>query len=276
MSGRMVGPAKEGSDGSADTACDGVRGRPAGGWRTGASQHDRAVRLQRSRHLERHADAGRLEEPPHVSDPRGEGRRRRRRELAGGRPVADLVQDSRHRQGRLRGQHGEDADGRSEPRARQVALRPDPHDHDAGRSRRLGVPAELLKVSMKIARRFAIVFAAILLVRAPRPAAAQELSADAKAKEAAEARAKRNALTFENQATTLALNDRAGKRVGTLGERAMYSETVMSPDRSRVAVVIQDLPNESADLFVLDVAGGGKTRLTTSARTEFVMAPVWS
>jgi len=131
---------------------------------------------------------------------------------------------------------------------------------------------------MKTAGRIAIAFAAILLVRAslPAPAAAQELSAEAKAKEVAEARAKRNALTFENNATTLALNDRSGKRVGTLGERAMYSETVMSPDGSRVAVIVQDLPNESADLFVLDVAAGAKTRLTTSPRTEFVMAPVWS
>src|SRR5439155_5370795 len=110
-------------------------------------------------------------------------------------------------------------------------------------------------------------FAAILLVRAPAPAAAQDLSAEAKAKEAAEARAKRNALAFENNATTIALNDRSGKRTGSLGERAMYSETVMAPDGSRIAVVIQDLPNESADLFVLDVAGGAKTRLTTSART---------
>src|SRR5439155_13073165 len=131
---------------------------------------------------------------------------------------------------------------------------------------------------MKIARRLAIVFAAILLVHASFPAlvAAQELSAEAKAKEVAEARAKRNALMFENSATTIALNDRSGKRTGSLGERAMYSETVMSPDGSRVAVIIQDLPNESGDLFVLDVAGGAKTRLTTSARTEFVMAPVWS
>src|SRR6266545_7475208 len=129
---------------------------------------------------------------------------------------------------------------------------------------------------MKTADRIAIVFAAILLVRAPLPAAAQELSAEAKAKEAAEARAKRNTLQFENNATTLALNDRSGKRVGTLGERALYSETVMSPGGSRVAVITQDLPNESADLFVLDVATGAKTRLTTSARTEFVMAPVWS
>jgi Tol biopolymer transport system component len=121
-------------------------------------------------------------------------------------------------------------------------------------------------------------FAAVALGFACLPAgvSGQELSADAKDKAAAEARAKRNALTFENNATTIVFYDRSGKRTGSLGERALYEETVMSPDRSRVAIVKDDLPNESADLFVLDVATGASTRLTTSARTEFVMAPVWS
>jgi Tol biopolymer transport system component len=130
---------------------------------------------------------------------------------------------------------------------------------------------------MKTAVRTGVVFAIALLVGASRPATGQELSAEAKAKEQAEARAKRNALAFENNATNLVFYDRAGKRVGApFGERAIYGEAVLSPDKSRVAVVIQDLPNESADLFVLDVATGAKTRLTTSPRTEFVIAPVWS
>jgi Tol biopolymer transport system component len=129
---------------------------------------------------------------------------------------------------------------------------------------------------MKTAEHIAIAFAAISLLRAPLPTAAQELSAEAKSKEAAEARVKRNALTFENNATTIVFYDRTGKRTGGPGERALYGETVLSPDGSRVAVIIQDLENESADLFVLDVASGAKTRLTTSPRTEFVMAPVWS
>jgi Tol biopolymer transport system component len=51
---------------------------------------------------------------------------------------------------------------------------------------------------------------------------------------------------------------------------------VLSPDRSRVAVVKEDLDNESDDIFVLDVATGAATRITTSARTEFVISPVWS
>jgi Tol biopolymer transport system component len=107
-------------------------------------------------------------------------------------------------------------------------------------------------------------------------AGAQELSAEAKSKEAAEARAKRNALNFQNNATTLVFFDRSFKRTGGVGERAIYDEAVLSPDGSRVAVCMEDLANESNDLFVLDVASGAKTRLTTSPRTEFVMAPVWS
>ena len=71
--------------------------------------------------------------------------------------------------------------------------------------------------------------------------------------------------------------DRSGKRIGgALGERAMYQGAVISPDGSRVAVVKADLPNESADVFVLDIASGATTRITTSARTEFVQAPIWS
>jgi len=131
---------------------------------------------------------------------------------------------------------------------------------------------------MKQAHRVALTSAAALLgvVCLVGPATGQELSAEAKDKAAAEARAKRNALAFENNATTIVFYDRAGKRTGAINERAMYGETVVSPDGSRVAVVKNDLPNESADLFIVDIASGASTRLTTSSRTEFVMAPVWS
>ena len=43
-----------------------------------------------------------------------------------------------------------------------------------------------------------------------------------------------------------------------------------------MAVVKEDLGNESADLWVLDLATRGSTRITTSAKTEFVTAAVWS
>jgi Tol biopolymer transport system component len=131
---------------------------------------------------------------------------------------------------------------------------------------------------MKTVDRMAIVFAAaaLCLVLVPARAAGQELSAEAKDKAAAEARAKRNAQLFENNASTMVFYDRSGKRTATLGERALYGFTAISPDGSRVAVIKRDLANESADLFVMEVATGNTTRLSTSARTEFVMAPVWS
>ena len=61
-------------------------------------------------------------------------------------------------------------------------------------------------------------------------------------------RARQNARNFENNATVMALHDRTGKQVGqTFGERALYQEVVLSPDRTRVAVVKNDLENESAE-----------------------------
>ena len=131
---------------------------------------------------------------------------------------------------------------------------------------------------MKTVDRMAVPFAVVslCLVLLSARVAAQEYSTEAKEKAAAEARAKRNAQVFENNASTIVFYDRSGKRTATLGERALYGFTVISPDGSRVAVVKRDLANESADLFVMEVATGNTTRLTTSARTEFVMAPVWS
>ena len=126
--------------------------------------------------------------------------------------------------------------------------------------------------------RVALVCAAALLgvVCLAGRATGQELSKEATDKAAAEARAKRNAQTFELNATTIVFYDRTGKRTGGLGERAIYGGAVISPDGSRVAVVKTDLPNESADVFVLDIATGASMRMTTSARTEFVLAPIWS
>ena len=122
----------------------------------------------------------------------------------------------------------------------------------------------------------AIAFAALSLAL-PIRSAGQELSKEATDKAAAEARAKRNAQTFENNASVIVFYDRTGTRVGgPIGERAMYQGAVISPDGSRVAVVKADLPNESADVFVLDIKSGAATRITTSARTEFVQAPIWS
>src|SRR5436190_12565574 len=131
---------------------------------------------------------------------------------------------------------------------------------------------------MKTSIGFTILFAAASLAFAQPadPVIGRELNAEGKSKEVQEARVKRNALNFANRATVLAFYDRSGKRVGTLGERAIYFWTVFSPDRSRIAVIKEDQENESSDLFVIDAATGATSRITTSARTEFVRSPVWS
>ena len=90
-------------------------------------------------------------------------------------------------------------------------------------------------------------------------------------------KAKQQAKNFENNAQVMKLYDRTGKQVGAaIGDRALYSETALSPDRTRVAVVENDPENESADLYVVEVASSKSTRLTTSKRTEFVQSPTWS
>jgi Tol biopolymer transport system component len=131
---------------------------------------------------------------------------------------------------------------------------------------------------MKISAYVAVTLtaASLCLAQAAGQVVGQGLSAEAKSKDVAEARAKRNAQTFQNTASVLTLLDRYGKQTRKVGERALYDSAVLSPDGKRVAAIEQDLDNESFDLFVLDVGTGAATRLTTSARTEFVFAPVWS
>ena len=89
-------------------------------------------------------------------------------------------------------------------------------------------------------------------------------------------KAKQNAKYFEKNATVITLYDREGKKLGTVSERAIYGDTVLSPDRTRVAAVKFDQEAENADLWILDIASGKGTRITTSARGEGVNSPVWS
>jgi len=99
---------------------------------------------------------------------------------------------------------------------------------------------------------------------------------DEKAKAKAAAKAKQNAKNFENNAAVITFYDRQGKTVGTAGERALYEATVFSPDRTRIAVIKDDLAAENADLWVMDIATGKSTRITTSAKNEFVQSALWS
>ena len=131
-----------------------------------------------------------------------------------------------------------------------------------------------MKNSGWVALLFAI--ASVCFAQGPAPAGTEAKPADDKAKAVAEAKAKQNARRFENNATIITFVDRYGKQTGRVGEKALYDATALSPDGKRIAVIKEDLPNESADLFIMDVETGASTRLTTSAKTEFVMGPVWS
>ncbi|MEX1257142.1 MAG: hypothetical protein WEG36_05945 [Gemmatimonadota bacterium] len=78
-------------------------------------------------------------------------------------------------------------------------------------------------------------------------------------------------------ARTLAVHDRAGLRVATLGERHPYFKPASSPDETRVAVIINYQSN--ADLWVFDVATGAGTRIARlivqelSEMSSFVWSP---
>ncbi|PWT99153.1 MAG: hypothetical protein C5B51_27800, partial [Terriglobia bacterium] len=101
-------------------------------------------------------------------------------------------------------------------------------------------------------------------------------SPDEKANAQAAAKAKRIAQIFQLNARTLTLFDRQGKQLSAIGSRQMYGQPVLSPDGKRVAVLKADLDKENQDLWVLDVAGGKETRLTTGQPREFTIGPVWS
>ena len=115
----------------------------------------------------------------------------------------------------------------------------------------------------------------------PAPAVAQSTQApaaaqDERAKQETAERARQIAQAFENNARVLTMFDRAGKSVGTIGARGMYQQPVLSPDRSRVAVIRADLKSETNDLWVLDVASGKEVQITRTKPREGTVAPAWS
>jgi Tol biopolymer transport system component len=67
--------------------------------------------------------------------------------------------------------------------------------------------------------------------------------------------------------------DREGRSLGTLGEPSRYGQIVLSPDGKRVAAEITSGDGQF-DLWVIDVARGVPSRLTTDAASE--RDPVWS
>jgi hypothetical protein len=56
--------------------------------------------------------------------------------------------------------------------------------------------------------------------------------------------------------------DRAGKQIGTVGDPATYSAPRLSPDGKRLAVAVGDPARAPTDIWIYDLVGGDKTRLT--------------
>ncbi len=97
-----------------------------------------------------------------------------------------------------------------------------------------------------------------------------------KAKARADQKAKAIANARQNNTNILTLYDRQGKAVATINEREFYNQPTISPDNTKVAVVQQEPENETADVWVRDVATGKGTRITTGKAREGTRAPVWS
>jgi eukaryotic-like serine/threonine-protein kinase len=73
--------------------------------------------------------------------------------------------------------------------------------------------------------------------------------------------------------TALTWFDRAGKTLGTVGDRADYGDLEISPNGTR-AIVSEPEPGAGRDLWIFDLARGIPTRFTSNPADEY--ASVWS
>ena len=132
-----------------------------------------------------------------------------------------------------------------------------------------------MKSSFHVAMVTSVTLSALLLV--PPPGLGQPTEAARARAAAAEQRSK---APLEARGRQLTVFDRQGNVVNRLGERDMYSQPVFSPDGTRVAVIKRPPAADGGwgtrDLWVLDVATGNGTQITSSQNGERVEAPVWS
>jgi len=120
----------------------------------------------------------------------------------------------------------------------------------------------------------ALAWAAVIAV--PGLALAQDVSAAERARVEAEQRAQAIERNARENARQLTLLDKQGKVVATVGQRGLYNQPVLSPDITRVAVIKADPVKETNDLWVVDLASGRETQISTSKSREPVQAPAWS
>jgi Tol biopolymer transport system component len=77
-------------------------------------------------------------------------------------------------------------------------------------------------------------------------------------------------------ARMLTLFDRQGKPVGTVGDRGFYQNVALSPDQARVAMLRNNPLKGTTDVWVIDVATGKGTQITSNKREDGTRTPVWS
>ena len=68
--------------------------------------------------------------------------------------------------------------------------------------------------------------------------------------------------------------DRAGKRLGTVGDRARHQAPSLSPDEKQVAIDRVDSQSKGYDLYLIEFGRGVSTRFTFDPRSD--ISPVWS
>jgi len=73
--------------------------------------------------------------------------------------------------------------------------------------------------------------------------------------------------------TELVWFDRAGKRLGSVGDKLLHIELAISPDGRRLAVARRDTRG-GADIWLHDLSRGTSSRLTTDAALHY--SPLWS
>jgi Tol biopolymer transport system component len=76
-----------------------------------------------------------------------------------------------------------------------------------------------------------------------------------------------------SNAPQLALFDRGGRMLGTVGAPADYSNPALSPDGRRLAVSIRDSTSRR-DIWIFDLVKGGQVRFTSDPADD--TNPVWS
>jgi Tol biopolymer transport system component len=74
--------------------------------------------------------------------------------------------------------------------------------------------------------------------------------------------------------TQLVWVDRSGRQLSTLGPRGYYRNAALSPDEQRVAVARIDAETGAPDIWLIELARGTRSRLTTHPGLDDL--PVWS